>query len=96
MTRDYRIFRGYLEETGEIWEATGIRFVYEAAVRTMKAWAHIHLGGNYTVRIYAVDERIQPGREDADECVLTVLVDAGPSWTETGVVKGYWNWRDEE
>lgn len=90
MTRDHRIFRGYLDETGEIWEATSIRFVYEAAVRAMKAWAHIHLGGNYMVRIYAVDDRIPEGREDADECVLTILVDAGLSWTECEAVKGYW------
>ena len=72
MTRDHKIFRGYLEETGEIWEASRIRWVYDSAVRAMKAWAHINLGGNYTVHIYAVDERIQPGKEDADECVLTV------------------------
>lgn len=89
MKRDYRIFRGYLEETGEIWEAPALRFVYESALRSMKAWAHINLGGNYTVRIYTVDERIEPGREDADECVLTVFVDAGISWTEAEAVRGY-------
>lgn len=89
MTRDHMIFRGYLSETGEIWEATGIRSVYEACLRAMKAWAHINLGGNYTARIYAVDERIRPGKEDADECAMTVFVDAGLSWTMAEVVRGY-------
>lgn len=89
MKREHRIFRGYLNETGEIWEASELRFVYESALRMMKAWAHINLGGNYTVRIYAVDERIPCGSEDADECVLTVFVDAGVSWTEAEAVKGY-------
>lgn len=88
MATGHKIFRGYLNETGEIWEASSLRFVYEAALRSMKAWAHLNLGGNYTVRIYAVDERIEPGREDAEECVVSVFVDAGRSWTKTEVVKG--------
>ena len=89
MTRGHKIFRGYLKETCEIWEASALHFVYESALRSMKAWAHINLGGNYTTHIYAVDDRIPAGREDADECVLTVFVDAGLSWTEAVSVKGY-------
>ena len=96
MARDHRIFRAYLNETGEIWESLALHWVYEAALRSMKAWAHINLGGNYTTHIYAVDERIEPGREDAEECVLTVFVDAGLSWTEAEAVKGYCKEGDAE
>ena len=41
------------------------------------------------MRIYAVDERIPAGLEDADECVMTVFVDAGLTWTMAEVVRGY-------
>ena len=88
MARGHKIFRAYFNSTGEIWEATGIRFVYEAALRAMKECAHI-LGGYYTVHIYFVDERIEVGREDAEECVFTVSVDAGLCCNYVKIVKGF-------